>query len=156
MKDLGELDQARISPFERTNRDRYWLRGRLNQDLSNGVITRMDADLVSDLDYLREFERTMSESRSGPTSRQISGGPGGTLFIFQEIGLKVSRDSENYSLQGSGYYYQMLTATRATQPISPGRSLLSRLPTRLLRLPVYFILLPIIYTHAMRALKDTT
>ncbi len=40
----------------RTNTDRYWFRMKLDQELGNDVLARLDLDLVSDSDYLREFE----------------------------------------------------------------------------------------------------
>jgi LPS-assembly protein len=40
----------------RTNSDRYWFRGKLDQDMPFGFFGRLDLDIVSDQDYLREFE----------------------------------------------------------------------------------------------------
>lgn len=40
--------------FTHTNSDRYWLRGKADQNIGQWV-TRLDMDVVSDLDYLREF-----------------------------------------------------------------------------------------------------
>jgi LPS-assembly protein len=150
VKDLGELDQARISPFERTNRYRYWLRGRLNQDLSHGVTARMDADIVSDQDYLREFESEFVGIEERPDLRSDFGRPLEERYSsFRRSALRVSRDGEDYSLQGSGYYYQMFDgATGATtyQPLAG--VFYSFLPTRLLQLPVYFnVAADYNYTH---------
>ncbi len=44
----------------RGNRDRYWFRARVDQDLPAGFTAKLDLDLVSDADYLREF-------RAGPS-----------------------------------------------------------------------------------------
>ncbi|MEE4607724.1 MAG: LPS assembly protein LptD [Desulfobacteraceae bacterium] len=39
----------------RGNRDRYWLRGRIDQRLPAAFSAKLDVDLVSDVDYLYEF-----------------------------------------------------------------------------------------------------
>ncbi len=39
----------------RPNSDRYWLRGKIDQGLGKGFNAKLDLDLVSDQDYLREF-----------------------------------------------------------------------------------------------------
>lgn len=41
--------------YLRTNRSRYWFRGKLNQALFDQVSAKLDFDIVSDQDYLREF-----------------------------------------------------------------------------------------------------
>jgi len=42
------------SHFTHTNSDRYWLRGKADQNIGQWV-TRLDLDVASDLDYLQEF-----------------------------------------------------------------------------------------------------
>jgi len=108
-KDMNDEDALDISPYARTNTTRYWLRGMADQDLPLGINARFDADYVSDQDYLREFEselfgfssrtdladefhRPVQENRS-PTRRSA---------------LRLSRDGENYALQGSTSYYQYM------------------------------------------------
>ncbi len=41
--------------FPRPNKDRYWLRAKADQDLPADFKARLDLDIVSDQDYLREF-----------------------------------------------------------------------------------------------------
>ncbi len=48
----GYTDDAELRP----NHDRYWIRGRVNQALPAGFQGRLDLDVVSDQDYLREFK----------------------------------------------------------------------------------------------------
>jgi LPS-assembly protein len=48
----GYTDDAELRP----NHDRYWIRGRANQALPGGFEGRLDLDVVSDQDYLREFK----------------------------------------------------------------------------------------------------
>jgi LPS-assembly protein len=140
VKDLTELDQARISPFERTNRDRYWLRGMLNHDLSSDVTVRMDLDFVSDQDYLREFEREFVGIEERPDLSTDFLRPLEERYSsFRRSALRVSRDSEDYSLQASGYYYQMFDDDTGSVDYQPLTGIFySLLPTRLLKLPVFF------------------
>ncbi|MDR3630101.1 MAG: LPS assembly protein LptD [Desulfocapsaceae bacterium] len=41
--------------FTHTNSDRYWLRGKMDKSFGDSVIVRLDLDIVSDRDYLTEF-----------------------------------------------------------------------------------------------------
>ncbi|MBC2717104.1 MAG: LPS-assembly protein LptD [Desulfobacteraceae bacterium] len=43
-------------PFLRENTDRYWFRTKLNQKLSRDFTSKLDLDIVSDQDYLNEFD----------------------------------------------------------------------------------------------------
>ena len=45
--------------FTHTNSDRYWLRGKIDSTIGDGLIVRMDIDDVSDRDYLTEFSAGM-------------------------------------------------------------------------------------------------
>jgi LPS-assembly protein len=44
----------------RGNRDRYWLRGRIDQALPGAFTAKLDFDLVSDVDYLYEFRNALN------------------------------------------------------------------------------------------------
>ena len=46
--------------YDRTNKDRYWLRAKLDQELPGGAMARLDLDIVSDQDYLTEFREGLS------------------------------------------------------------------------------------------------
>ncbi len=48
----GYADDA----YDRPNSGRYWLRGKINQDLPAQVTAKLDVDTVSDQDYLKEFQ----------------------------------------------------------------------------------------------------
>jgi len=41
--------------YDRPNADRYWLRAKVDQELPQRVMARLDLDIVSDQDYLTEF-----------------------------------------------------------------------------------------------------
>jgi LPS-assembly protein len=41
----------------RTNKNRYWIRGKADHDFGNRLIAKLDIDVVSDRDYLQEFKK---------------------------------------------------------------------------------------------------
>ncbi len=53
-----EMDMA-LSPYDRTNRVRYWLRGKVDQYIAENTKLRADLDILSDQDYLREFNTSL-------------------------------------------------------------------------------------------------
>ncbi|MDY0352069.1 MAG: LPS assembly protein LptD [Desulfobulbaceae bacterium] len=54
LTDPSEVEYYRDGNYTHTNKDRYWVRGKVDQEI-NGWITRLDLDIVSDRDYLTEF-----------------------------------------------------------------------------------------------------
>lgn len=55
LSDPSEVDYYREGQFTHTNSQRYWLRGKADQEFGAWT-TRLDLDIASDLDYLREFD----------------------------------------------------------------------------------------------------
>ncbi len=55
LSDPSETEYYEDTGFTHTNSDRYWIRGKVDQDLPYSVISRLDVDVVSDRDYLEEF-----------------------------------------------------------------------------------------------------
>jgi LPS-assembly protein len=49
----------------RSNRDRYWLRGRIDQSLPGRFMAKLDLDFVSDPDYLLEFNSGLTGFGAG-------------------------------------------------------------------------------------------
>jgi LPS-assembly protein len=106
-KDMNDPDQLEIGPYQRTNGGRYWLRGKIDQQLPSGIKARLDADVVSDQDYLREFEGGLAgfnirpdyEAEFGRSVEEISS-------PLRTSKLRLARDSENYSLQALSSFYQ--------------------------------------------------
>jgi LPS-assembly protein len=49
-------DYSYDSTPDRTNHDRYWFRMKHDQDLTHGYTAKLDLDVVSDADYLQEFQ----------------------------------------------------------------------------------------------------
>ncbi|WP_083907155.1 LPS-assembly protein LptD [Desulfocapsa sulfexigens] len=55
LSDPSETDYWNDTGYTHTNQDRYWVRGKIDQDFDNDITTRIDLDIVSDRDYLTEF-----------------------------------------------------------------------------------------------------
>ncbi len=88
--------------FDRPNTDRYWLRGKVDQELPGGAEARLDLDIVSDQDYLTEFR----DGRSGyyETRDYFLKAFGRDLDTYDENTrtnrLNVNRTWSRYSLNG--------------------------------------------------------
>lgn len=107
-KDMDDLDELKISPFKRNNQTRYWFRGRVDQNLPLGVTARLDLDLVSDQDYLREFESNLLGNSARPDLADTSKRPvEGDYSPTRRSALRLSRDGENYSLQFLSSYHEV-------------------------------------------------
>jgi len=140
-KNMSDTDALDISPYARTNQTRYWLRGRADQDLPQGVVARLDGDLVSDQDYLREFEEklfgfdvrsNLQEESERPVQEKRS--------PTRRSALRLSRDGESYTLQGIASYYQQVenpeTKDLMEQPV--GGLNFDLLQEQLMGWPVFF------------------
>lgn len=55
LTDPSEIDYYQETGYTHTNEDRYWLRSKIDHDLDNDWYSRIDLDIVSDRDYLTEF-----------------------------------------------------------------------------------------------------
>jgi LPS-assembly protein len=140
-KDMDEDGDLEISPFSRTNKTRYWLRGMADQDLPTGIKARMDADYVSDQDYLNEFETSMVGLNARPELTDEFGRPvEEKKSPLRRSAIRVSRDGESYSLQALGAYHQRPENPRWDQTAQPfGGFDFSLLPTKVMGLPAFFI-----------------
>lgn len=101
LSDPSETDYYRDGGYTHTNKDRYWLRGKVDQKLG-GWTTRLDLDVVSDRDYLTEFS-------SGLTGFTVSNQNFAEVFgrSFQnkttderKNTLRILKSWNNMSLQG--------------------------------------------------------
>lgn len=59
--DDGQLDNSKRWGYTsddalRPNKDRYWVRAKVDQNLPAGMTAKLDLDVVSDQDYLKEFQ----------------------------------------------------------------------------------------------------
>lgn len=55
LSDPSETEYRQDTGYTHTNEERYWVRGKVDHDFDNDVATRFDLDIVSDRDYLTEF-----------------------------------------------------------------------------------------------------
>ncbi len=56
LSDPSETAYYKDTGYTHTNQDRYWVRGKADHTFGDGWISRLDVDIVSDEDYLREFD----------------------------------------------------------------------------------------------------
>jgi len=140
-KNMTDQDALKISPFDRTNSTRYWARGRADQNLPLGVVARIDADFVSDQDYLREFEEKLFGFGTRTNLADESRRP------FQEkrsptrrSALRLGHDGESYTLQGITSYWQPVgdpaDKNEIEQPL--GGLSFTLLPEQFMELPIFF------------------
>jgi LPS-assembly protein len=139
-KDMTDPDDVAISPYSRTNDTRYWFRGRMDQNLPNGIVARLDADYVSDQDYLIEFTSGNFDTGARPNLVNESGRPiEERRSPIRTSALRVSRDTDEYSLQAMSSYHQLPgnpEEDRTAQPL--GSLSFSLLPESMLKSPVFF------------------
>lgn len=106
-KDMNDHDQLELSPYHRTNSGRYWFRGRTDQELPAGISARLDADVVSDQDYLKEFKSDLTGFNTRPDYEAEFSRPFEEMTSpFRTSRLRLERDGENHSLQAASTFYQ--------------------------------------------------
>ncbi len=64
LSDPSETEYYSDTGFTHTNQDRYWIRGKADQDFGQGWTSRLDVDIVSDRDYLTEFNTGLTGFQS--------------------------------------------------------------------------------------------
>lgn len=108
-KNLNDPDQASLGPSARTNKTRYWFRSKTDQDLPFESLARLDLDYVSDRDYLKEFHDEVDGFGARPNLGDEFGRPiQDSHSPTRRSVLRLSRDKEDYSLQASGEYNEVL------------------------------------------------
>jgi LPS-assembly protein len=139
-KDMNNIEELKISPYERTNSTRYWFRSRVDQDLSPELTARLDVDLVSDQDYLKEFESGLFGFEARPNLAEEFGRPlEEERSPTRRSAFRLSRDSENYSLQAASSYSQRPEDPDPNEtPQTLGSLNFILLPEKLMNLPIYF------------------
>ena len=141
-KDMNDPDDVQLSPFARTNRTRYWFRGRLDQDLTSGLDARLDADFLSDQDYLREFEGGIFGLKARPDLAEESRrSVEETSSPTRRSRLRLSHYGDAYSLQAVASYHQRPENPSQDQTAQPLAGLnFNLLPERLMKFPMFFTL----------------
>lgn len=101
LSDPSEVDYYKDGNYTHTNQDRYWLRGKVDHDIA-GWTTRLDVDVVSDRDYLNEFNTGMTGfTESNNRVLDIFGrGFEGRTIDERKNTLRILKSWTNMSLEG--------------------------------------------------------
>jgi LPS-assembly protein len=139
-KDMSDQEDLEISPYPRTNTNRYWVRGRSDQTLPFGITSRLDVDFVSDYDYLREFKEPSLGFQSRTELSEEFGRPTQeTRSPTRRSALRVTKSFEDYFLQGlSSFYQRPEDPQEDTTPQPLGDLAFAALPKRVLNDHLYF------------------
>ena len=102
LSDPSQTDYYEETGYTHTNQDRYWVRGKADQDIGLWT-TRLDVDMVSDEDYLTEFNTGMTGfTTSNNRFLDVFGrGFQNKTSLYRENSLEILRSFDNgSSLQG--------------------------------------------------------
>ena len=106
-KDMNNPEEVELSPSPRINKTRYWFRIRADQQLPMGFSARLDTDLVSDQDYLKEFNGGLYGFEARPDIAGESGRPVEEVRSpMRRSALRLSNDQKEYSIQALASYHQ--------------------------------------------------
>ena len=98
----------------RTNTDRFWLRAKINQELSDGFNARADIDVVSDEDYLHEFKDGFTGYT--PTKELFEDEFGRSLDEYDDYTRKnavnITKYWSRYSFRMDALWYDNVRARR--------------------------------------------
>ncbi len=141
-KDMFNHDDLKISPYQRSNKTRYWIRGRSDQRLPFEIISKFDVDFISDYDYLREFKEPSLGLKSRAKLDEESGRPLEEIHSpTRRSALLISRNFQDYSLQALSSFYQKPEHPKEDTTAQPLAGLdLTILPKRVFNLPFFFSL----------------
>lgn len=98
LSDPSQTDYYNDTGYTHTNQDRYWIRAKADQDIGSWT-TRLDIDLVSDEDYLEEFNTGMTGfTTSNDRFQEVFGrGFQGKTIDYRENSLEALRSFDNGS-----------------------------------------------------------
>ena len=110
----GTEDYSFSSTPQRTNEDRYWFRMKHNQKLPNGFSAKLDLDVVSDADYLHEFQDGFSGYRQTKAYLETEYGRGLDEYdqTIRRNRLNVNKSWSTYILNMDALWYDNVTARR--------------------------------------------
>ncbi len=137
-KDMGDPEAVELSPFDRTNRTRYWFRSRTDQTLFPSLQARIDTDFVSDQDYIKEFQSGLMGFEARPEFDLYGRPVEEVRSPTRRNALRLSADGNDYSLQGLAAYHQRPENPALDDTPQPLAGLnFSLLPTRIPHLPLF-------------------
>ena len=114
----GDFEGFTGDAEDRSNKDRWWFRMKNDQDLPVGFKGKLDMDLVSDQDYLREFRSGYSSFDSSDSYFQEEFGRDlddytDTVRLNQ---LSLNRNWDQYSLNSDLRWYDDVIARKNDAP----------------------------------------
>jgi LPS-assembly protein len=141
-KDMYNHDDLKISQHQRSNKTRYWIRGRSDQQFPFEIVSKFDVDFVSDYDYLREFKEPSLGLKSRAKLDEESGRPLDEIHSpTRRSALLITRDFQDYSIQALSSFYQKPERPKEDTTAQPLAGLdLTILPKRIFDLPFFFSL----------------
>lgn len=107
--------------FLRTNRDRYWLRGKANQDLPWKMTAKLDVDVVSDQDYLQDFKNGFNgfEQTRAYFLRTFGRNIDDYTEPIRENQLNINRLWTSYTFNANVLWYQDSVHDRPPGTLTP-------------------------------------
>ncbi len=104
----------------RTNTDRYWLRMKSDQTLPLGFSAKLDLDIVSDQDYLRDFQNMYLgyNDSNANFNRYFGRGLDDYNSAVRTNRLNVSKYWSGYSLNTEALWYDNVVARQTGAPDS--------------------------------------
>lgn len=110
LHDRLEDDDYNKDGIFRSSRNRWWIRGKIDQYLPLDIMTMLDLDLVSDRDYLQEFDDGLTGFTK--TNQTFLNNFGRSLAdktaLIRESTAQVNRRWTNFYLSGQCRYYDNL------------------------------------------------
>lgn len=103
LSDPSETDYYQSTGYTHDNSERYWLRGKADQIIAGDWQTRLDIDIVSDQDYLREFDSGVTGFDSTYTRYLKTFGRGfqNDTDVYRQNSLKTLRSWSGMSLEAN-------------------------------------------------------
>jgi len=110
LNDQLEDDNYYDDQFSRTNKSRWWLRSKHDQNLPYDVQLKMDLDLAGDQDFLREFNSSFSGFRDSDRafSNDFHRNLGDDTALYRKSVASATKNRTNVGMNGSLTYYQAL------------------------------------------------
>ncbi len=110
LKDKGGQSDFERDNIIRTNKDRWWVRGKVDQALPRDVAFKLDLDVISDEDYLREFRRGYSGFNASHEAflEEFRRGLDEETSLLRRSTLGLNKNWETLNLYGVCRYNQNL------------------------------------------------
>jgi LPS-assembly protein len=158
--DDGQLDHSERwgytdDPYLRTNNGRYWLRGKIDQNLPLNMTAKVDLDVVSDQDYLHEFKSGFNGFNETQNYFLETFGRDVDDYTaqFRENQLNINRLWSRYAFNADVRWYHDAVRSRPDNSATPYQNLpelsFDGIKQKIFGSPVYYDLLSS-YTHFYR------